>query len=370
MALAAKWKNMRASTRKKLLMLGGMLVVFAILQLLLSLDLLSNQIQSWLVPCCYNIILAVSLNLTVGILGELSLGHAGFMCVGAFVGAFVSKYFDTVNPDLSAWIRLPLALVLGGIVAGLFGLIVGVPVLRLNGDYLAIVTLAFGEIIWNLFNVTRVSLDNGSFKVGVGGTGLSNLSADAVPLVDGSLGITSVPRLGKGGFAIAFVLAFLTVLLVMNLIHSRTGRAIKAIRDNRIAAESIGINITKYKLIALVVSAFLAGIAGVLYAHNAGQAVATQADYGYVMSINILVFVVLGGMGSTLGSMIAAVVLTILPEWLRFLSDYRMLIYAVVLIGMMLVNGSPAIKAVVDRGRQAVKQKIKNLFIRQPKKEA
>ncbi|MGN0661068.1 MAG: branched-chain amino acid ABC transporter permease [Oscillospiraceae bacterium] len=354
-----KFKDIRKSTRKKIFTLGGMLIAFVVLQTLLSLGLISNQINGWLIPICYNIILAVSLNLTVGILGELSLGHAGFMCVGAFVGAFVSKYMVTVNPEVNDFLRIGVAILVGGAVAGIFGLLIGIPVLRLQGDYLAIVTLAFGEIIWNVFNVMRVALDENGLHFQLGGTGFTDLSPDAEQLVKGSLGITKFGKLPKDtGFAIAFALTFITVIVVLNFIHSRTGRAVKAIRDNQIAAESVGINIKKYKLIVLVVSAFFAGIAGVLYSHNSGQAIANVNDYGYIMSINILVFVVLGGMSSTLGSMIAAIVLTILPDWLRFLSDYRMLIYAVVLIGMMLFRSNPTLKGFVDM----VKKKIKAFF--------
>lgn len=361
-----KFKDIRKSTRKKFFTLGGMLLAFIILQTLLSLGLISNQINGWLVPICYNIILAVSLNLTVGILGELSLGHAGFMCVGAFVGAFVSKYMITVNPDISDWIRLPAAIIIGGIAAGIFGLLIGIPVLRLQGDYLAIVTLAFGEVIWNIFNVMRVAIDSNGLHFQLGGSGFTDLTSDAEQLVKGSLGITKFGKLPKeSGFAIAFVLTFITVIIVLNFIHSRTGRAVKAIRDNRIAAESIGINIKKYKLIVLTVSAFFAGIAGVLYSHNSGQAIANVNDYGYIMSINILVFVVLGGMSSTLGAIISAIVLTILPDWLRFLSDYRMLIYAVVLIGMMLFRSNPTLKGYVEAVKKAVKG-----FIFRRKKEA
>lgn len=233
----------------------------------------------------------------------------------------------------------------------------------MRGDYLAIVTLAFGEIIWNLLNVTRASYDGGSLKFRLGGTQIDGLTENSKTIIDGSLGITGGLRLDrKYAFVIAFVLMFITVFVLLNFIHSRTGRAIKSIRDNRIAAESVGINITKYKLIALGVSAAFAGIAGALYAFHNGQAVATQNTYGYVMSINILVFVVLGGMGSTMGSVIAATVLTILPEWLRFLSDYRMLIYALVLIIMMLFNSNPTLKGFSEKLKNKTAGFIKSLF--------
>lgn len=355
--------NLRASTKKKIGLLSVLALLFVVIEILSANRLIGAQFDGLLVPMCYNIILAVSLNVTVGILGELSLGHAGFMCIGAFMGSFVVKYFGIVAPDLSSWVVLPIAFVVAAVFAGLGGLIVGVPVLRLNGDYLAIVTLAFGEIIWNLFNVTRVAYDGGTLKFGIGGTDIEGLSIDSQKIIDGSLGINGGLRLNsKADFPIAFALMFITVFLTLNFIHSRTGRAVKSIRDNRIAAESVGINITKYKLTALVFSAAAAGVAGALYAFNNGQAVATQASYGYTMSINILVFVVLGGIGSTIGSVIAAIVLTVLPEWLRFLNNYRMLIYALVLIIMMLFSSNPTLKAYTEKVKKSVAETVKKVF--------
>ncbi len=366
----SKLKTMRQSTRKKCFILLGMLIAFGIFEILIATNTLSNQMQNLLVPMCYNIILAVSLNLVVGILGELSLGHAGFMCVGAFVGAFVSKVLGVLYPDLSKWIVFPLAFLIGGLVAAIFGLLVGFTILRLKGDYLAIVTLAAGEIIWNIFSVTYAAVDNGKIRFSLGGTNIKGLSPSAKQIATGAQGISGIDPLSSNAgvrFAIAFAITFVVVWLVLNFIHSRTGRAVQSYRDNRIAAESIGINITKYRLITIVLSAFLAGIAGVLYSHELGVISAKQEVFGYVMSINILVFVVLGGMGSTLGSIIAAVLLTVLPEWLRVLNDYRMLIYAVVLIGVMLINNNPTISSYVD----AFKNKVKSLFKRKNKaKEA
>lgn len=363
-------KNLRTSTKKKICILIGLILAFIVVQSLSMMGALNSQITGLLVPICYNIILAVSLNITVGVLGELSLGHAGFMCLGAFTGAFTVKLFDVAYPGTSDWIVLPLAFLMSAVVAGLGGLIVGIPVLRLKGDYLAIVTLAFGEIIWNLLSVTRVALDGGVLKFKMGGTEIDGLSSSAKKIIDGSLGINGGLRLDrKAAFPIAFVLMFITVVVVLNFIHSRSGRAVKSIRDNRIAAESVGINITKYKLIALGISAAFAGVAGALYAFSNGQAVATQANYGYIMSINILVFVVLGGMGSTLGSIIAAIVLTILPEWLRFLSDYRMLIYALVLILMMLFNSNPVLKGFTDKVRKSIISFFKSIFGKKVKED-
>ncbi len=298
---------------------------------------LTSLLKGILVPLCMYSILVVSLNLTVGILGELSLGHAGFMCVGAFAGAFFTKCMENVLPNLQ--VRFFLAIFIGAAMAGVCGILIGIPVLRLKGDYLAIVTLAFGEIIKNLINVMYIGLDQNGFHFSIKDTMSLGMDETGVVIIKGAQGITGTPKAAT--FMIAIGLLLLTLFIVQNLIYSRTGRAIMSIRDNRIAAESIGINITKYKLMAFAISAALAGVAGVLYAHNLSTLAATPKNFGYNMSIMILVFVVLGGLGNIRGSMIAAVVLTLLPELLRGLNDYRMLIYAVVLIVMMLFNSSP-----------------------------
>lgn len=328
--------------KNKILIQNGityaMVILFwAVIQLLLAGGHVSSLLKGLLVPLCIYAILAVSLNLTVGILGELSLGHAGFMCVGAFTGAFVTRCMEASLPSVGA--RFFLALLVGSAVAGVFGILIGIPVLRLKGDYLAIVTLAFGEIIKNLINVMFIGRDSRGFHFSIKDTLSLGLEADGEVIVKGAQGITGTPRAAT--FTIGILLLLLTLVIVLNLINSRTGRAIMSIRDNRIAAESIGINITKYKLMAFAISAALAGVAGVLYAHNLSTLAATPKNFGYNMSIIILVYVVLGGLGNIRGSMIAAVVLTLLPELLRGLNDYRMLIYAIVLIVMMLFNSSP-----------------------------
>ena len=305
-----------------------------------------NLFRGLLVPLCVNVILAISLNLTVGISGELSLGHAGFMCTGAFAGSLFSMM--TADSLQSVWLRFPLAFLVGGLAAALMGLLVGIPVLRLRGDYLAIVTLAFGEIIKNICNNLYVIRDVNGLKVMVGVDAYNQTAFDGATkdvLVNGAMGITGTPS--DSNYIIGFLLITVTLFVVLNLIHSRTGRAIMSIRDNRIAAESVGINITKYKLIAFVLSAFFAGIAGVLYSHNLASVVATKFDYNY--SIMILVFVVLGGIGNMRGSVIAAIVLTALPEFLRELMDYRMLIYAVILIVMMIVNNNGTVKEYLQK---------------------
>lgn len=308
-----------------------------LVQILIATGHMTSLMKGLLVPLCIYVILAVSLNLTVGILGELSLGHAGFMCVGAFSGAFFTKCMENVIPSVG--VRFFFALLVGAAVAGVFGILIGIPVLRLKGDYLAIVTLAFGEIIKNLINVMYVGKDATGFHFSIKDTTSLGMDSTGVVIIKGAQGITGTPKAAT--FTIGVILVLITLFIVLNLVNSRTGRAIMSIRDNRIAAESIGINITKYKLMAFSISAALAGVAGVLYAHNLSTLAATPKSFGYNMSIMILVFVVLGGLGNIRGSMIAAVVLTMLPELLRSLNDYRMLIYAVVLIVMMIFNSSP-----------------------------
>ena len=353
-----KLKTMKKTTRSNMITYGIVIAAFIILQTMTYTGNLSSLLQGLLVPLCTYVILAVSLNLVVGILGELSLGHAGFMCVGAFSSAFFSKCMRdviTVAP-----LRFFLALLIGIVVAAIFGIIIGIPVLRLKGDYLAIVTLAFGEIIKNLVNVLFIGVDSNGFHFSTKDIMDLNMEADGTVIVNGPQGITGTPK--DSTFLIGTILVLITLFIVLNLINSRDGRAIMAIRDNRIAAESIGINVTKYKLMAFTVSAALAGAAGVLYAHNLSTLSANTNNFGYNMSISILVFVVLGGIGSIRGSMIAAVILTLLPELLRgySFSDYRMLIYAIVLILMMLFNWAP----------KAIEWREKYLSFGKRKKEA
>ena len=331
-------KNMKKTTKNNLITYGIVVVAFVVVQALIMTGNISSLLEGLMVPLCMYVILAVSLNLVVGILGELSLGHAGFMCVGAFSSAFFSLYTEdliTIAP-----LRFFLALLVGILVAAIFGILIGIPVLRLKGDYLAIVTLAFGEIIKNLVNVLYIGKDGNGLHFSMKDAMSMNMdAATGKILINGPQGITGTPN--DSTFLIGVILVLVTLFVVLNLINSRDGRAIMAIRDNRIAAESVGINITQYKLMAFSISAGMAGAAGVLYAHNLSSLTATTNNFGYNMSISILVFVVLGGIGNIRGSMIAAVILTLLPELLRGLSDYRMLIYAIVLIVMMLFNWSP-----------------------------
>lgn len=326
-----KAKRLSRTTRQNLITYAIVLVAFAVVTLMNLTGSLSNSLEGQLVPICTYVMLAVSLNLTVGILGELSLGHAGFMSVGAFSAMCFSVYMEDV---LTTPVRFTLALLIGGIVAGIAGVLIGIPVLRLQGDYLAIVTLAFGEIIKNVLNATYLGIDGSGIHVSLKDAASMNLAADGKVIINGPLGITNTPK--DATFTVGILLILFTLFIVLNLIKSRTGRAIMSIRDNRIAAESVGINVTKYKLIAFSVSAALAGVAGAFYAHNFSSLVAQKFDYN--TSILILVFVVLGGIGNIRGSVIAAAVLTVLPEMLRALNTYRMLIYAVILILVMIFS--------------------------------
>ena len=329
-------KNMKKSTKSNVITLGIVVGFYVLIQILSAAGALTNSFSGQLVPICAYVIMAVSLNLTVGMLGELSLGHAGFMSVGAFSGTLVYVVMSENAPQPLA---LLLAFVVGGAVAGLFGVLVGIPVLRLSGDYLAIVTLAFGEIVKNVMNACYLGVDSHGLHFSLKDSASLNLEVDGKVLINGAMGITGIKK------ASTFTIGI--VLVILNLVNSRAGRAIKAIRDNEIAARSVGVPITKYKLMAFVTSAVFAGVAGVLYALNYSSLVAKKFDYN--TSILILVFVVLGGIGNLRGSVIAAAVLTVLPELLRSMNDYRMLIYAIVLIVVMIFNQSPEMIALRKR---------------------
>lgn len=331
-----KLKTMSSATRTNYLTYLGVIIAFAVLQTLGGQGKLSPTLQGQLVPVCAYVVMALSLNLTVGVMGELSLGHAGFMSVGAFSGAVAASALQNVIP--SAPVRLTVALVVGAIFAGIVGILISVPVLRLNGDYLAIVTLAFGQIIKSIVENLYVGVDakglhfsflKPSITLGEGGRMILN----------GPMGIPNVGKMST--FLAGFLLIMISLMVIFNLVNSRSGRAIMAIRDNRIAAESVGLNVTKYKMMAFVVSAALAGAAGSLFALGQNTIVAAKFDFN--MSILILVYVVLGGQGCMWGSIIAAAFLTILPETaaMRGLKDFRMLAYAIVLILVMLATNNP-----------------------------
>jgi branched-chain amino acid transport system permease protein len=353
--------RMNKMTRTNVITIGIIVIVYLVCQVLMAVGALSNLMEGLLVPLCYYSILAVSLNLTVGILGELSLGHAGFMCIGAFTGAFFSRL--TENTITSPFLRFPLAIIIGAVFAALFGGLIGIVVLRLRGDYLAIVTLAFGEIIKNIINVLYIGIDGNGFHFSMKDSVSLGIAKDGDILLNGAKGITGTPN--DTTFTIAALLLILIYLIITNLVHSRSGRAIQAIRDNRIAAESVGIDITKFRILAFTLSAAMAGVAGVLYSHNISTLVATPKNFGYNMSIMILVFVVLGGIGNIRGSIIAAVILTLLPEYLRFMQDYRMLIYAIVLIVMMIFNWNPA--CIAWRKNHSIKETLLSLVMKNRK---
>ena len=285
-----------------------------------------NSLLFLLEKVAISIILAVSLSLVVGFLGELSLGHAGFMCVGAYLGGKVASLLvPAMGNGLAAFL---ISLAVGCAAAAVCGVIIGIPALRLRGDYLAIVTLAFGEIVKSLFQ---------------------NSSDESF---GGSLGLET-PRYNKAYlFIIAFVLVLVTLAVIQNLIRSKHGRAITAIRDNEIAARASGINVTKYKLLAFILSAAFAGMAGVLYSYSNYTVQSTKFSYNY--SIEILVMVVLGGMGSINGSIIAASLITYLNTKLATvltgdLAVLQNLLYALILILIIIYNNAPALKAFRDK---------------------
>jgi branched-chain amino acid transport system permease protein len=267
-----------------------------------------------------SIMLAVSLSMVVGFLGELSIGHAGFMCVGAYLGGKTVFLLEPIIGDIPA---LLVGLVVGGALAALCGVVIGLPALRLRGDYLAIVTLAFGEIVWSIF------MNTGENTFG------------------GALGMPTV-RIDKDYlFIIALALVLVCLAVIQNLIRSKHGRAITSIRDNEIAAKATGINVTKYKLLVFTISAFFAGIAGVLFASANYTVQSMKFNYSY--SIEILVMVVLGGMGNITGSIIAATLITFLDIKLQTvltgdLAVLQDLVYALILIVIVIYNNAPGLK--------------------------
>lgn len=344
-------KNLLAGKRDTLISFGIVIVAFIVVQIMIMTGSISSSLKGQLVPICAYIVMAVSLNLTVGILGELSLGHAGFMSVGAFAGIVATTSLAETIPF--APLRLAIAMVIGAVCAAIAGVIVGVPVLRLKGDYLAIVTLAFGEIIKNIVGVLYIGRDSSGLHFSLIEQKFE-LAEGGKMIINGPMGVSGVTKISS--FTAGFVLILITLFIILNLVHSRTGRAIMSVRDNKIAAESIGISVTRYKLLAFVISAAFAGMAGTLYAMNFSTVTAAKFDFN--TSILILVFVVLGGLGNIWGSIIAAALLTVLPELLRAVNDYRMLIYAILLIVMMIFNNSGIKERLMEKraARRAAKQ--------------
>ena len=327
--------NLSKTSRTNFLTYGMVIVLYVVLQVMANGGMLSSSLKGQLVPICAYVVMALSLNLTVGVLGELSLGHAGFMSVGAFSGAVAAASMAESIP--SGPIRLALAMIIGAAIAGVAGVLIGIPVLRLKGDYLAITTLAFGEIVRTIF---------------------MNTSPESF---GGALGLAT-PRFNKKFFfIICLVMVLVTLAVVQNLIRSKHGRAITAIRDNEIAARSTGINVTQYKLTGFIVAAIFAGIAGVLFSYTQSNVSSATFDYNY--SIEILVMVVLGGMGSINGSIIAATLITYLNKELTTvltgdLAVLKDLVYALILILIVIYNNSPRLAGVRE------KYNLKNLFKR------
>ena len=329
-------KKLKKSTVNNIISFGIVIIAFIICQSMIASGAMKRSLKGQMVPICVYIVMAVSLNLVVGISGELSLGHAGFMSVGAFSGIIASAWLNAALHVDNEVLRLVLAMIVGGVFAGIAGVLIGIPVLRLRGDYLAIVTLAFGEIIRNVLNCLYFSLEEGRLHVS-----FNNPNIPGTLLVSGPQGATGVDKIAT--FPMGFALIIFSLIVVMNLINSRSGRAIMATRDNRIAAEAMGINVTKYKMMAFVTAAVLAGMAGALYGMNFSTVAASK--FKFDTSILVLVFVVLGGIGNIWGSIIAATLLTVLPELLRAFADYRMLVYAIVLILVMLVTNNPMLRS-------------------------
>lgn len=274
-----------------------LVLLYVVTQILFTTGILSDVTESTVLLICINIILVVSLNLINGFTGQFSLGHAGFMAVGAYGSAVMTLYFD---------IPFPFALLIGAGFAALCGLLIGMPTLRLKGDYLAIATLGFGEII-------RIILINTDY-------------------VGGASGLSGIPRITNWTWM--FIFTTVTIILIRNFVRSKHGRACIAIRENEIAAEAMGINTTRYKVIAFMIGAFFAGIAGGLSAHN--FYVINPSSFNFMKSFEILVMVVLGGLGSTSGAILGAIVLTLLFTFLQDYPELRMIIYASLLILMMI----------------------------------
>ena len=280
-------------------------LIYTVIMYLISIRVIKRYNEMILIQIGYNIILAVSLNLSAGYMGQLPLGHAGFMSIGAYTSALF-----TMSMKLPPNVSLPIALILGFCVAAAFGVLIGLPALRLRGDYLAIVTLGFGEII-------RVIILNLDF------TG-------------GAYGLKGIPR--HTTFTWIYIWVLITLFVINAIIKSRHGRAIISIREDEIAAEAAGIPTTYYKVLAFAISAGFAGVAGGLYAHM--MMILDPMKFGFMKSAETLVIVVLGGLGSNFGSAISATVLTILPEWLRDFNEYRMVIYSLLLVIVMIFKPS------------------------------
>ena len=328
------------------------IALFIIAEVLMNTGNMSSLIKSLLVPTTCYIVLALSLNLVVGISGELSLGHAGFMCIGAFTGVCISGLL--AGSITNGIVRLIIAIIIGAIVSAIFGFLIGIPVLRLQGDYLAIVTLAFCQIIKSLINNIYFGFDKNGLQFSFIENKL-DLAEGGKVLISGPMGATATERIST--FTVGVILIIVTLIIIYNLLYSKNGRAIMACRDNRIAAKSVGVNVTNTKMLAFVLSAALAGAAGALYGLNFSTLIPGKFDFN--QSIIILVYVVLGGLGNITGTIISTIVLYLLPELLRGLADYRMLIYAVILILIMLITNNKKINVFVSQVKDKIAEKFR-----------
>ena len=272
------------------------LVVYGVIQLLINTGTITFYYQNMLITMCINIMLAVSLHLVIGITGQFSIGHAGFLAVGAYISAICTMKMD---------LPFIVAILIGALVAALAGLLVGIPSLRLKGDYLAIATLGFAEII-------RIVFLNVDYVGGAAGMQVTQQS----------------------NWTYAFMGVIFTIIIISNFTNSRHGRACISIREDEIAADAMGINTTYYKVVAFVIGSFFAGVAGAIYSHN--SYIIQPSAFGFLKSFDILIFVVLGGLGSLSGSVIAAILLTIVSTYLQGFPETRMIIYSLVLILVML----------------------------------
>lgn len=328
--------------RQRIIAFAITVIAYAVVTAMQATGSLSRMIISLMVPVTCYIVAAIGLNLNVGLSGELNLGQAGFMAVGGFSAAVLSGLLQ--SSVTSVPLRLLICIILGAAIAGLIGWLISVPVLKLQGDYLAIVTLAFGQIIVNLINNFYVGVDSDGLHFAFINNTLKMKDGGKI-LISGPMGATGIQRAST--FLAGTILVLVSLILVFNLIYSKTGRAIMACRDNRIAAQTVGIDVAKTKTVAFVMSSALAGAAGALYMLNYSSVAASKFDYNN--SIMILVYVVLGGLGNVTGTLISTSVLVMLPEVLRFLSTYRMLIYSIVLIAIMLITNNEHLKVAFEK---------------------
>lgn len=332
-----------------------LIVIFAyiILELLLKTGSISSRFKSLLVPTTCYIVVAIALNMVVGISGELSLGHAGFMCVGAFTGVCVSGILSSsISNEI---VILIISIIVGAIVAGIFGLLISIPVLKLEGDYLAIVTLAFCQIIQSLIMNVYLGFDSNGLHFSFVEKKFELLEGGKF-LLEGPMGASGTNRIAN--FSAGIILIIVALVIAYNLIYSKNGRAIMASRDNRIAATSVGVNVTKVKTLIFVLSACLAGAAGALYSMNYSTLTASKFDFN--LSILILVYVVLGGLGNITGTIIATTALILIPELLRSIADYRLIIYSIILIATMLITNNSMIKKNINEAKDKITRRHGN----------